>query len=95
MSEIEAGALLKRAMVESHPIEITKVNSKPISVRVHVRYRGKNIIFPVEASEGDPHFDRLLTVRPGDEMFVSYDSEDIGSIVHNTPFKRLWNWLFW
>lgn len=95
MSETEAGALLKRAMVESHPIEITKVNSEPISVRVHVRYRGQNIIFPVEVSKGDSHFDRLLTVRPGDEMFVSYDGEDISDIVHNNFFKRLWNQLIW
>ena len=95
MSEMEASAILKRAMVESHPIRITKVNSEPISVRVHVRFHGQNIIFPVEVSESDPHFGRLLTVRPGDEMFVSYDSEDIGNIIHNNPFKRLWNWLFW
>ncbi len=95
MSEMEASAILKRAMVESHPIRITKVNSEPISVRVHVRYRGKNVIFPVEVSEGDSHFDRLLTVRPGDEMYVSYDSEDIGKIIHNNLFKRLWNQLFW
>lgn len=90
MSEIEAGALCPLAMVESHPIRVKKEQ-----VTVYVRYRRKNTIFPVIAYRGSQYFELLSKLRPGDQLFVSRDGEEITDVIRNPLWKRLWLQMFW
>ena len=94
MSEMEAGAPMFRAMVETYP-RIIKTQDEPISVRIHVRYRRKKTIFAIDVGSTDEDFDKLTTLRPGDEMYVSPDGEDISDITRNPLIKRLWLRLIW
>lgn len=94
MADMDSGVICKRAMVESNP-QITKINGEPTELIIHVRYRSKDTIFPVEAKHDDMHFDELLQLRPGDEMYVSYDGETMCDIKRNPWWKRAWLWLTW
>jgi hypothetical protein len=93
MSEIEAGALCFRAIVEEKPQPIV-VNGQTVSVTLRVRYRRKSA-FLVDVSKDSRFFRPLLEFSPGDEMYVSYDGEDITSIKRNPKWKRLWLRLTW
>ena len=93
MSEIELGAPMIRAKVESMPQEI--VAGGLSTIIVNVRYRGRKNGFPVAANFNSRHYNNLLQLRPGDEMYVSYDGEDICNIKHNPWWKRLWLNLIW
>lgn len=93
MSEIELGAPMMRAKVENMPQEI--VAGGLSTVTVNVRYRGRRNGFPVTAGFNSHHYSDLLQLRPGDEMYVSYDGEDICNIKHNPWWKRLWLNLVW
>ena len=92
MSEIEAGALLFRALVVMEP-QKSIVNDEP-TVCVSVRYRGKKV-FLIEIDCRNRYFNDLLSLRTGDEMYVSYDGEDISNIKHNPWWKKLWLRLIW
>lgn len=93
MSEIEAGAPMFRAVVVTQP-QNTQVDDEPVSVTVNVRYRGKKP-FAVIVDSRSRHFGELTSLRPGDEMYVSYDGEDICNIKHNPWWKKLWLRLIW
>ena len=88
MSEIEAGALCPLAMVESYPLIAKKVT-------VYVRYRRKNTIFPVIAHRGSQYFKLLFKLRPGDQMYVSSDGENITEVIRNPLWKRIWLRMTW
>jgi hypothetical protein len=90
MSEIEAGAICPLAMVESHPIRVEKEQ-----VTIYVRYRRKNTIFPVKAFKDSQYFELLSKLRPGDQMYVSSDGEDITEVIKNPLWKRLWLQMIW
>lgn len=93
MSEIELGAPMMRAKVESMPrVEVLNGQS---CVIVNVRYRGRRNGFPVTAGFNSCHYSDLLQLRPGDEMYVSFDGEDICNIKHNPWWKRLWLSIVW
>lgn len=89
MSETILGALCKRAVVVEKPATET-YNGNPYVVSVKVRYRHGKSVFSVERTSQDYHFAELLKLRVGDEMFVSYDGEDLTEIIFNPWWKRLW-----
>ena len=94
MSDFEAGAPCPLAMVESCPL-IAKKDDEPSKVTVYVRYRRKNTIFPVKAFKDSQYFELLSKLRPGDQMYVSSDGEDITEVIKNPLWKRLWLQMIW
>lgn len=90
MPEIEAGAPCSLAMVESHPIRVKKEQ-----VTIYVRYRRKNSIFPVIVNRGSQYFEQISKLRPGDQLFVSRDGEEITEVIRNPLWKRLWLQMIW
>ena len=93
MSEIELCAPMMRTKVESMPQEI--VAGGLSTIIVNVRYRGRKNGFPVAANFNSRHYSDLLQLRTSDEMYVSYDGEDICNINHNPWCKRLWLSIVW
>ncbi|MBR6355316.1 MAG: hypothetical protein IKR92_00535 [Alphaproteobacteria bacterium] len=93
MSEIEAGALCFRAIVEEKPQPVV-VDGQTVYVTLRVRYYRKSA-FSVNVPKSSRFFQSLLKCSPGDEMYVSYDGEDIASIKRNPKWKRLWLRLIW
>ena len=89
MTEIIAGALLYRAVVEDKP-QVVSVDGNPISVAVSVHYLHKKNSFLVKRKKKERDFDTLMSLRAGDEMYVSYDGEDISDVKHNPWWKRVW-----
>jgi len=89
MAETIAGALLYRAVVEDKP-QVVAENGEPLSVTVSVHYLHKKNSFLVKRKKKERDFDTLMSLRAGDEMYVSYDGEDIGDVKHNPWWKRVW-----
>ena len=90
MSEFEDGPLCFPAKVVRKPACDAKQN-----VCIYLQHKGIDHIFALVVNKNDSKANALMTLRTGDEIFVPYSGEMIASIVHNNPFKRLWNWLFW
>ena len=94
MSEIVLGAICKRAIVVEKPATET-INGESYAVSVKVRYRHGKSFFSIERNSKDSKFAELLKLRVGDEMYVSYDGEDLPEIIFNPFWKRLWLRLIW
>jgi len=94
MSEVELGALMFRSMVVGAP-QIEKVNGMPTKVTVNVRRRGKKHLIEVKADCSNRYFSKILGLRAGDEIFVSYDGEDFTDAKRNSWWKRLWLLCTW
>jgi hypothetical protein len=60
-----------------------------------VRYRRKNTIFPVKVFKDSQYFELLSKLRPGDQMYVSSDGEDITEVIKIPLWKRLWLQMTW
>ena len=71
------------------------VKRDQITVTVYVRRRRKNIIFPVIAHKGSQYFEQISKLRPGDQLFVSRDGEEITKVIRNPLWKRIWLQVFW
>ncbi len=94
MAEVVLGACCYRAMVESRPV-VVELKDGLSSVTVHVRYRRKDTIFPVVVKSNSHYFEKITQLRLGDEMYVSYDGEDITEVKLNPLWKRLWLRMIW